>query len=547
MTASSDAPDGESRTDRTDLKPGGLRRWLTTVDHADVGRLYLLFGSAAGAWGAVDAMAVRTELLSPGTAVWSPATYNAFFTTHGLTMLFFFATPVAFGLGNYVVPPLIGADEMAFPRLNAVAFWLLPPALFLVRAGILSQVLGLHGIDPPRTGWTLYPPLSRQASNADVDLVLLGLHLSGVSTVASAVNFVVTVVTERAPSVGWADLDIFSWTLLVTGGLVIFAFPVLGSALLMLLSDRILGTTYFAVGGGGPLLWQHLFWFFGHPEVYILVLPPMGLISHILPRFVGRELFGFESVVYSTLAIGVLSFGVWAHHMFATGIDPRLRASFMAVTIAIAVPSAVKTFNWIATIWNGEVRLAAPMLFCVGAVANLVVGGVTGVFLASVPVDLVLHGTYYVVGHFHLILVGTVVFALFAAYYYWFPLLTGRTYHRRLARLHFWLTMGGTLLAFSLLLLLGMEGLPRRTATYPARFASLQRLATVGAYVLGVGQLVWAYNAVWSLCFGPSVDPDEADVWDLEPRGMLTREWEWFERRRRSAAADDETLRDDPD
>lgn len=518
----------ESQSRRENHKPSGLRRWVTTLDHTDIGILYLLFGSVAGLWGGIDAMAIRTELLSPKAAVWAKETYNAFFTTHGLTMMFFFMTPIIFGLANYFIPLLIGADDMAFPRLNAVAFWILPPALLLVRAGVVAQLLGIPGIDPPQTGWTLYTPLSRQQPNADVDLVLLGIHLSGISTIMSGINFIVTIITERAEEVTWASLDIFSWTIFTTAGLVIFAFPTLGSALIMLLLDRNIGTTFFAVEGGGPLLWQHLFWFFGHPEVYILTLPSMGLISLILPKFADRRLFGFQYIVYSTLAIGVLSFGVWAHHMFATGIDPRLQASFMAVSIAIAVPSIVKVFNWIATMWNGRIWLTAPMLFCIGAIANFIIGGVTGVFLAAIPIDLLYHGTYYVVGHFHLILVGMIVFALFAANYYWFPILTRRMYNRRLAVFHFWLTMGGTILTFLLLLLLGMEGLPRRMATYPVQFMSLQQLATVGAYVIGVGQLLWVYNMSWSLYFGPKIKHIEADVWDLERNEMSTREWRWF-------------------
>ncbi|WP_227354533.1 cbb3-type cytochrome c oxidase subunit I [Haladaptatus salinisoli] len=511
-------------------RPTGVRRWLTTVNHRDIGLLYLLFGTGAGLLGALDAMMLRTDALSPRPGVWGAATYDALFTTHGLTMLFLFAGPVVFGVGNYLVPILVGADEMAFPRVNAVAFWVLPPAALLMRAGIVADVLGVPGVGPPAVGWTMYPPLSAEMPNPDIDLLLLGLHLSGLGTVMSGINFVVTVVACR--EVSWAELDIFSWTMLVTGGLVVFAFPMLGSALVMLLLDRNFGTTFFTTPGGGPLLWQHLFWFFGHPEVYILVLPPMGILSYVIPRFAGRKLFGFEFVVYSTLAIGVLSFGVWSHHMFTTGLDPRIQASFMAVTLAIAVPSAVKTFNWMATLWNGRVRLEAPMLFCVGAIANFVVGGVTGVFLAAIPVDRLLHGTYYVVGHFHFMLVGMSAFALFAACYYWFPLLTGRWYDPRLAELHFWLSAVGVVGAFTVLVLLGMDGLPRRMATYPPRFAPLQMVATVCAYVLGIAQLVWLWNVARSLSRGDRVETD--DPWNLRELGFRSREWEWFAERRES-------------
>jgi cytochrome c oxidase subunit 1 len=312
----------------------------------------------------------------------------------------------------------------------------------------------------------------------------------------------------------------------------------------MLLLDRNFATTFFATEGGGPLLWQHLFWFFGHPEVYILVLPPMGLISLILPRFSGRKLFGFKFVVYSTLAIGVLSFGVWAHHMFSTGIDPRIRASFMAVSLAIAIPSAVKTFNWITTMWNGKLRMTTPMLFSIGFVQNFIIGGVTGVFLASIPVDLVLHDTYYVVGHFHFIVMGAIAVAGFAGIYYWFPLYTGRMYQKTLAKWHFWLTMIGSNVTFIAMLLLGYGGMPRRYATYLPQFTNLHVVATVGAFIMGFGQLIFVYNLVVSWLEGRRVE--SGDPWDLEDNGMKTKEWAWFERKRETAITDggDEAVTD---
>jgi cytochrome c oxidase subunit 1 len=295
----------------------------------------------------------------------------------------------------------------------------------------------------------------------------------------------------------------------------------------MLLADRNFATTFFLEPGGGPLLWQHLFWFFGHPEVYILFLPAAGVISYILPKFSGRELFGFKFVVYSTLAIGVLSFGVWAHHMFATGMDPRLRASFMAVSIAIAIPSAIKTFNWITTMYNGRVRLTAPMLFCVGAVSTFVVGGVTGVFLASIPVDLVLHDTYYVVGHFHFITAGIIAFAMFAASYFWFPVITGRMFDRRMARLQCYLAIVGVYVTFFPMLLVGYAGLPRRYASYPPVFENLMQISSVGAAMIGISTILWLFNMVQSYRLGPIVT--DADVWDLRETGQFTREWQWFE------------------
>jgi cytochrome c oxidase subunit 1 len=520
-------------------KPAGLTRWLTTVDHKDIGLLYVLFGTMAALWGGTDAMMLRTELIVPETAVWGVETYNAVFTTHGFTMLFFFVTPVFTGIANYFLPLLLGADDLAFPRVNAIAFWLLPPSLLLVRGGLITEVAGkvlgvlpvsvaaLLALEPVGVGWTMYTPLSTTTANQQIDVALLGLHLSGVATTMAAINFIVTIFTERADDVGWDRLDIFSWNVLVMSGLILFAFPLLGSALVLLLLDRNFGTTFFAVEGGGPILWQHLFWFFGHPEVYILVLPAFGLTSFMLPKLVGRRLFGFRFIVYSTIAIGVLSFGVWAHHMFTTGMDPRLRASFMAVSLAIAIPSAIKEFNWIATMWNGRLRLTAPLLCVLGIMSTFVLGGITGVFLAAVPVDFVLHDTHYVVGHFHLIVVGVIPLSMFAASYYWFPIITGRMFDRRLAKAQALLVAVGTVFTFVPLLILGYLGMPRRYGVYPAEFTTLNQAASLGAFLLGVGVVLWLVNMVQSARVGPVVE--DADVWDLKDTGQFTREWQWFE------------------
>ncbi|MFW5977846.1 MAG: cbb3-type cytochrome c oxidase subunit I, partial [Halohasta sp.] len=477
------------------------------------------------------------------------AVYNSLLTSHGITMLFLFGTPIIAAFANYLIPLIIGADDMAFPRINAIAFWLLPPAALMIWAGFFAQPLGLF--DPAQTAWTMYTPLSLgeaggssdAVGGAGVDLMLLGLHLSGVATTMGAINFIATIFTQRGDEVTWANLDIFSWTILTQSGLILFAFPLLGSALLMLVADRNFGTTFFL--DGGEMLWQHLFWFFGHPEVYILVLPMMGIISYVLPRFAGRQLFGFKFVVYSTLAIGVLSFGVWAHHMFSTGMDPRLRASFMAVSMAIAIPSAVKTFNWITTLWNGKIRLTTPMLFCIGFVSNFIIGGVTGVFLASVPVDLVLHDTYYVVGHFHYVVMGAIAFAGFAGIYYWFPLVTGRMFQQTLGKAHFWLTMIGTNITFFAMILLGYGGMPRRYATYLPEFASLHQLATLGALIILVGQLIWTWNMVSSWFEGKRVE--SGDPWNLDEDGVNTVEWMWLESKLETQIATDGGETDDAD
>ena len=522
-------------------KPGGIVRWFTTVDHKDIGILYGVYGTIAFTWGGLAVLLMRTELAAPATDVIGPALYNGLLTSHGITMLFLFGTPMIAAFGNYFIPLLIGADDMAFPRINAIAFWLLPPGALLIWSGFL-----IPSIATAQTSWTMYTPLSIQMASPAVDMMLLGLHLTGVSATMGAINFIATIFTERGDDVGWPNLDIFSWTMLTQSGLILFAFPLLGSALVMLLLDRNFGTTFFTVAGGDPLLWQHLFWFFGHPEVYILVLPPMGLISLILPKFSGRKLFGFKFVVYSTLAIGVLSFGVWAHHMFTTGIDPRLRASFMAVSLAISIPSAVKVFNWITTMWNGKIRLTAPMLFCIGFVQNFIIGGVTGVFLAAVPVDLILHDTYYVVGHFHFVVYGAIGFALFAGTYYWFPMFTGRMYQKRLGQLHFWTALVGSNLTFLAMLWLGYGGMPRRYATYLPQFANAHQIATAGAFLMGISTLFWVYNMVVSWREGPRVD--SGDPWDLEETDQFTKDWAWYDAQRDSpvpAVADGGESEDD--
>ncbi|MEA1931984.1 MAG: cbb3-type cytochrome c oxidase subunit I [Euryarchaeota archaeon] len=515
----------------------GLLRWVTTVDHKDIGLLYGVFAVISFAWGGIAVVLMRFELITPASDLLGRSTYNVLLTSHGITMLFLFGTPILAAFANYFIPILIGADDMAFPRINAIAFWLLPPGALLIWGGIILNPV-LSGVEGAATAWTLYTPLSIQQANPGLDLMILGLHLSGVAATMGAINFIATIFTQRGEDVTWANLDLFSWTILVQSAQILFTFPLLGSALMMLLADRNFGTTFFATDGG-TILWQHLFWFFGHPEVYILVLPPMGLISYILPRFAGRKLFGFKFVVYSTLALGVLSFGVWAHHMFATGIDPRLRASFMAVSIAIAIPSAVKVFNWITTLWNGRIRLRTPMLFCIGFIANFIIGGVTGVFEAAIPVDLVLHDTYHVVAHFHYVIMGAIAFAVFAGIYYWFPLYAGRWYQATLGKAHFWLTMVGTNLTFFPMILLGYGGMPRRYAAYATPvgptdyFALLHQLATVGVVLLVVGQLIFVWNLVSSWLEGKRVDSD--DPWNLERDDQNTREWQWFAEQRAAA------------
>ena len=497
---------------------GSLRTSTSVVDHRRLARWYLGFALAFGLWGGLDALALRTALVTPGLDRWSAETYAAFFTTHGLTMLFLFALPAIWGLAYAAVPPLIGADDVASPTLGTVALLSQAGAALAIRAGTVGGILGVAGLEPVAVGWTLYPPLSVRASNPAVDTLLIGLALVAVGTVLTAANLLVTILRRR--EVSWRDVDTFTWTVLTSAAMAIVAFPVLAFGAALLLADRTVGTTYFA--GGGAATWQHLFWFFAHPLVYLLVLPPMGIVSHVLPRFAGRRPFGRRSAVYSTLAIGVLSFAVWGHHLFvATG--PTARVVFVAVTLAIAVPSSAKLCAWLATLWGGSIRLAAPMVACLAAVGFFVLGGVTGVFLAVAPIDVLYNGTYYVVAHFHLLLAGFVGLSLLSGVYYWFPLLTGRRLEPELAALHVRLTVVGVAATFGALQLVGFAQLPRRVATYPAVYAPLQQFATVGAYVVAAGQVVFLAALVRSLRRG---DPAPADPWDLADGPCRTREWD---------------------
>ncbi|MCU4741674.1 cbb3-type cytochrome c oxidase subunit I [Natronoglomus mannanivorans] len=495
-------------------------RASVAVDHRRLGRWYLVFALAMALWGGLDALLLRTVLVTPGADVWMARTYDAFFTTHGLTMLFLFATPAIWGFAYTVVPSLIGTDRTAFPALGTAAFWLLPPAALAMRAGTIGGLVGVAGLEPVAIGWTMYPPLSTQSTNLAVDLLLVGLFLVVVSTVVTAANFVVTI--ARCRTIRWLEVDTFTWTVLTSAAMAILSFPVLSFALVLLLADRNLGTAFFVGPGGDPVAWQHLFWFFAHPQVYVLALPPMGILSHVLPRFSGCRLYGHRSAVYSTLAIGVLAFTVWGHHMFTTGMDPRARVAFMFVTLAVALPSAAKTVTWLGTLWGGAIRLTVPMLFALGSIGFFVGGGVTGVLLAVVPLNVVYNGTYYVVAHLHLMLLGLVVFAFLSGAYYWFPLLTGRWYNESLARLHFWLTAIGVAVTVAALLVLGLAGLPRRVSTYPAAFAPLHQLATVGAFVVAVGQLVFCLNCWRSWRTG---EPAGSDPWSLESAPTHDREW----------------------
>ena len=487
----------------------GLWRWLATTNHKEIGILYIVTSFAFFALGGVMALLIRTSLAYPGQSIVDNATYNRLFSTHGTTMIFLFIIPVLTGFGNYFVPLLIGAKDMAFPRINALGFWLLPPAGALILIG-----------NAP-VGWTGYTPLSIQ-EGPSVNFWLVGLLIVGASSILGAVNFIVTIVKLRAPGVQFRNMSLFVWSVFVTAFMILMATPVLAAGLTMVLTDRILGTCFFSTLGacttggvalGEPLLYQHLFWFYSHPAVYIMILPAMGMVSEVVPVMSRKTIFGYRAMVFSLAAIALLGFTVWVHHMFTTGIDIFVRIPFMFATMTIAVPSGVKVFNWLATMWGGKILLKTPMLFAIGFVSMFVIGGISGVFQSSIPVDYQVQDTYFVVAHLHYVLFGGSVLGLFAGMYFWYPRMTGRMYSERWGKIHFWLTMIGLNLVFFTMHFLGLMGMPRRMADYSLLpnlplLTLLNRLATVGAFILAFGQLPFFYNMIKSRWTGPVAAED---------------------------------------
>jgi cytochrome c oxidase subunit 1 len=469
----------------------GLLGWLTTTDHKKIGISYMVTAFVFFMFGGVLALVVRAELYSPGSQLVSEGTYNQVFTMHGSVMMYLFIVPFAFGFANFIVPLHIGADEMAFPRLNALSYWLY---LF----GGLTMVTGFLTADGAASfGWTAYVPLadSIRTPSVGADLWLMAIVLTGLSSVLGAVNIVATVSAMRAPGMSMFRMPIFTWNMLVTSVLVLIAFPVLTAACLMLLADRLLQAHIFdAAAGGSPILWQHLFWFFGHPEVYIAALPFFGIITEVLAVFSWRPVFGYKGLVFATLGIASLSVGVWAHHMFATGAVEV--GFFSGFSYLIAVPTGVKFFNWIGTIWKGRLTFPTPMLFAVGFLLLFLLGGLTGVILASPPVDFHLHDSYFVVAHMHYVLFGGSAFALFAGIYYWYPKFTGKRLHEGWGKLHFALMFVGFNLTFLVQHRLGLEGMPRRVADYlPSDgFTTLNRVSSVGSALLGASTLPFLWN-----------------------------------------------------
>jgi len=518
-----------------DHKPGFFARWFMSTNHKDIGTLYLIFAIIAGIIGGAISGLMRMELAQPGVQylqAWASVVegsaasmdqayhlWNSLITAHGLIMVFFMVMPAMIGgFGNWFVPIMIGAPDMAFPRMNNISFWLLVPAFLLLLGS--AFVPGGTG-NGAGTGWTVYPTLSTTgAPGPAVDMAILSLHLAGASSILGAINFITTIFNMRAPGMTLHKMPLFVWSVLVTAFLLLLALPVLAAAITMLLTDRNFGTAFYdAAGGGDPVLYQHLFWFFGHPEVYIMILPGFGIVSQIIATFSRKPVFGYLGMAYAMVAIGVIGFVVWAHHMFTTGMSVNVKMYFTAATMVIAVPTGIKIFSWIATMWGGSLSFKTPMLWALGFIFMFTVGGVTGVVLANGGVDDVLHDTYYVVAHFHYVLSLGAVFGLFAGFYYWFSKMSGREYNELLGQLHFWIFFVGVNVLFFPMHFLGMQGMPRRYPDYPDAYAAYNSMASTGYAIMAFGMLIFFVNLFWSLFAGRKA---EANPWG---EGATTLEW----------------------
>ncbi len=478
--------DDMSHDDHHDHKPTGIKRWLYTTNHKDIGSMYLIMSLILLFVGGAMALVIRAELFTPGLQIVDPDFFNQMTTVHGLVMVFGVVMPAFTGLANWMVPLMIGAPDMALPRMNNWSFWILPFAFSILLMSLFMEGGG------PNFGWTFYAPLSTTYANDSVALFVFSVHIMGISSIMGAINVIVTIMNMRAPGMTLMKMPLFVWTWLITAFLLIAVMPVLAGAVTMVLTDKYFGTSFFdAAGGGDPVMFQHIFWFFGHPEVYIMILPAFGIVSQIVPTFSRKKLFGYASMVYATASIALLSFIVWAHHMFTTGMPLFGELFFMYCTMLISVPTGVKVFNWVATMWKGALTFEMPMLFALAFIVLFTIGGFSGLMLAITPADFQYHDTYFVVAHFHYVLVSGAIFSIFAAVYYWLPKWTGNMYSDTLAKWHFWCSVISVNLLFFPMHFVGLAGMPRRIPDYALQFADFNAVITVGAFAFGLSQLIF--------------------------------------------------------
>ena len=491
------------------------RRWQDyfgfSTDHKVIGIQYIVTAFIFYFIGGAIAEVMRTELSTPDPDFVQPEFYNQLLTMHGTIMLFLWIIPVGAGFANYLIPLMVGAEDMAFPRLNGVAFWMIPPGGLLLLSSFYNGA--------PQAGWTSYPPLSLVSGKSGEEIWILSLLILGTSSILGAINFLTTILLMRMPDMDIHNMPLFCWSMLATSGLILLGTPVLAAALILLSFDLIAGTAFFnPVGGGDPIVYQHMFWFYSHPAVYIMILPFFGAISEILPVHARKPVFGYRAIAYSSLAISFLGLIVWAHHMFSSGTPGWLRMFFMATTMIIAVPTGIKVFSWCATIWGGKLSLNTAFIFAVGFVASFLVGGLSGVMLAAVPFDIHVHDTYFIVAHFHYVLFGGSVFGLFAAVYHWFPKMTGRMVNETLGQIHFIMTFVGFNITFLPMHQLGLQGMNRRIALYDPQFQTLNMVCTIGSYILALSTFPFIINVIWSLYKGEKAGRN--------PWRALTLEWQ---------------------